>query len=94
MKLSNVEKAIANQNGVSWTVVRDAVSDIIRKRKANANHYVSALGSHPAKGVEIAIQLLEGRKLTTVASVWVAHGETKLVKPARHLLESFGYDFV
>lgn len=94
MKLSSVEKAI-NKNGYnSWVAVRDVASNIIRKRKSNDGYYVSALGSHPDKGVEIAIQHLEDGELTTIVSVWVKHEETNYTNPTVVLLAKFGYEFV
>ena len=88
MKLSSVEKVLNSKDGVSWSKVRDVVSDIIRKRKANEDIFVSA-GKSNSEGVIVYIYSSKDKKRFN--EVIVKHGEKNLINPIVDLLVGFGY---
>lgn len=90
MKLSNIVKVLNSKDSSSWANVRDAVSEIIRKRKANANIYVSA-GKSNSEGVIVYVYSSENKVEKRICEVVVKHGEGKLINPVVELLEKFGY---
>ena len=90
MKVSSIEKVLNAKESSSWANVRDAVSDIVRKRKVNANIYVSA-GKSNSEGVIVYLYSSENKVEKRLCEVVVKHGEKKLINPVVELLEKFGY---